>query len=114
MAVQPKQKPLLPVLKEKKRYYAYRIHAENEPPARAGPLLIKELQRLLGVIEAARAGLLHITYDEHKKTGVLKTSNEQASKVRQALLLVQQLGKETVMVQPILASGILRKAKQAM
>lgn len=114
MAAQPKQKPLLPVLKEKKRYLTYKVHADKALPARTGTILVAELQRLLGVFEAAQAGLLHISYDAETRTGVLKTSNRAARRVRQAMLLVQQLNGQPVMIRPVLASGILRKAKQAM
>lgn len=114
MAAQPKQKPLLPVLKEKKRYLAYKVHADKALPARTGHFFIAELQRLLGVFDAAQAGLLYIDYNMTTQTGVFKVSNQSTNKVRQAMLLVQQLNNQPVMIQPILASGILRKAKQAM
>ena len=113
MAPQPKQKPLLPVLKEKKRYYAYRVYAKQALPQRTGSQVIDELQRLLGVFDSARAGLLGIGFDASTGTGVLRTSNAMEGRVRQAMLLVSSLGEQRVMLRPITKSGILRKAKQA-
>lgn len=114
MASAPKQKPLLPVLKEKKRYIAYKIHAESELPAKAGFLVIKKLHRLLGVFGSAKAGLLPIEYRHESQTGLFKVSNASFHEVRAALLLIDEIQEQKVMLQPIIASGILRKAKQAM
>ncbi|MBW2983022.1 hypothetical protein KY327_01820 [Candidatus Woesearchaeota archaeon] len=112
MAQQSKSKPLLPVLKEKKRYLAYRLH--GDVPRNAGNLLASELERLLGVLEASEAGLLPITYDPDAKTGVLRTSLAKAKRVRLAMLLATSLGSKGAVVEPALTTGILKKAKQAM
>lgn len=112
MAQQSKSKPLLPVLKEKKRYLAYRLH--GGVPRNAGNLLASELEKLLGTLEASEAGLLPITYDADRQTGVLRTSLAKAKRVRLAMLLVTSLGNQEAVVEPALTTGILKKAKQAM
>ncbi len=112
MAQQSKSKPLLPVLKEKKRYLAYRLHGDL--PRNAGNLLAAELEKLLGVFEASEAGLLPITYDPEAKTGVLRTSLAKVRRVRLAMLLATALGGKDAVVEPTLTSGVLKKAKQAM
>ena len=112
MAQQSKSKPLLPVLKEKKRYLVYRLH--GQVPRNAGNLLANELERLLGVVEGAEAGILPITYDATRQTGVLRASLAKVKRVRLAMLLVTGLGNTGTVVEPALTTGILEKAKQAM
>lgn len=114
MASQPKHKPLLPTLKEKKRYLLYQLHAQATTGTSAGKQLERRLNATLGVFDAAAAGLLTITYDGHKKRGIIKTSNDAAGKVRAAMLLIDELDGQPLMAQPLLTTGILQKAKQAM
>ncbi|MBD3208895.1 hypothetical protein GF367_00565 [Candidatus Woesearchaeota archaeon] len=106
-------KPLLPTLKEKKRYLTYQLHGEGLP-ANAGSLLIPELRSILGVFDAAAAGLLNITYDQQTGRGVIRTTLAKARQARAAMLLTTSLSKHRVMIHPITTSGILNKAKQAM
>ncbi len=106
-----RQKPLLPSLKEKKRYFAYKIHAEKALPRNAGNLLVKEVQRILGVFDSAAAGLQSITFDANTNKGVIRTSLKLAKKVRIAMLLLTKIHDEPIMVQPLLTSGILRRTK---
>ena len=112
MVNKPKQKPLFPTLKEKKRYLAYNVHG-LALPSTAGKLLVAELQRYLGIFGSAKAGLLPITYDAEKQLGIFRVSNESAPTVRALLLLIRQLQGKSVMIQPLLMSGVLKKTKQA-
>jgi RNase P/RNase MRP subunit POP5 len=109
-----KQKPLLPVLREKKRYIAYQLHADVALPRSSGHLIVTDIKRILGVFDAAKAGVLSIAFDETTKRGVLRTSVQSAPKVRAALLLMSTIHNQKVMVQPLLMSGMVAKMKQVM
>ena len=109
----PKQKPLLPVLKERKRYLSYEAYADRALPQSTGRIIVDELNSLLGVFDAASAGLLNIGFDASTNKGIIRVSNTSAHKARLALLLVHQLKGQPVMLRPVTASGVLRKAKQA-
>ena len=104
----------MPVLKEKKRYVLYQLHTQKALSAYAGAQLTKQLSSTLGVFDASAAGLLHITYDQTKNKGVLRLAHDMTAKVRTAMLLTAKLGNDSVVVQPLLTTGILKKAKQAM
>lgn len=115
MAAAAKQnKPLSPTLKEKKRYITYRLYAQQALPANAGAMLARKLSETLGTFGAAKAGLLPIAYDAGKNTGVIRTAHTATTKVRAAMLLTTTMGNTRIVIQPMLTSGILKKAKQAM
>jgi RNase P/RNase MRP subunit POP5 len=111
MAAKLNPQPLSPTLKEKKRYLTYHLHSEEALPRSAGHLLIQELKSILGTFGAAKAGLLPITFDETSGKGVLRTSLAAVDETRAALLLITNVGKSRVVVEPLLASGTIRKTR---
>lgn len=106
-----KQKPLLPCLKEKKRYIAYQLHAEKPLPKNVGVLLVNDLQKKLGIFDSASAGLQNIMFNSLTNKGIIKTSLKQLIKTRMAMLLSTNINKQRIMVQPLLISGILKRTK---
>lgn len=112
MAVeQTKAKPLLPVLKEKKRYLVYEVRSSSLQTFHAYNLIVK-LKELLGIYDGARAGIQHITYEPETHRGIIRVSAALADKTRGALLLINNIQKTRVAIDPIIISGILKKAKQ--
>jgi len=112
MATKQSNKPLLPTLKEKKRYINYHLHSEEALPKHSGFELIKELSKVLGVFMSAEAGLLAISYDEHTQKGVLRTSTKRLTETRKALTLITQIKNIPVVVQTTKTSGVLKTAKR--
>lgn len=111
MASKQSNKPLLPTLKEKKRYVSYIIHAKESLPKQTGFQLVTELKKILGVFISAEAGLLAISYDEKTQKGVLRTTTKKLSEVRKALTLITQIKNIPVVVETTTTSGILKTAK---
>jgi RNase P/RNase MRP subunit POP5 len=101
-------KPLLPTLKEKKRYIAYTIHSTQTV---SGKALLQELRQLLGLFDSAAAGLQHITFNQKTGEGVFRTSVKSVPKVRAALTLVKKINNTPVRVVTTKVSGILNKVK---
>ena len=106
-------KPLLPTLKEKKRYLAYEI-TSTKPLAECSHAFIRELQRLLGMFDSAAAGLQSIKYNKKTQQGILRTSTKTVPKVRAALTLIQQLNGVHVRIVTKSVSGILNKTERFM
>ncbi len=102
-------KPLLPTLKEKKRYVKYQVITASPLRRDVSDELLQRLRRTLGVFGSAEAGLLSIHYDTRTQTGVLRTSVAALPKVRAALLLTTFLSRTRVAIRTLGVSGILKK-----
>ena len=105
-------KPLLPTLKEKKRYIAYEVQTKDSLQKDCSHALLKELQGLLGVFDGAAAGLQSINYDKKTQRGVLRTSVKVADKVRAVLSMIKQLDGADVRIVTLGVSGILNKTQR--
>ncbi len=112
MATKHSNKPLLPTLKEKKRYISYRVHTKETMPKQTGFYLITELKKILGVFESAEAGLLAIWYEEHTNKGILRTTTKKLAEVRKSLTLITHIKTIPVVIETITTSGILKTTKQ--
>lgn len=104
-------KPLLPTLREKKRYVAYEVMT-TEPLGRdvSGELL-RHLSCTLGVFGMADAGILSISYNAERQRGVLRVANRMVPRVKAGLLLTKRLDGQRVSIRTLTVSGMLRKAK---
>lgn len=100
-------KPLLPTLKERKRYLVYELLSER--PVRGGErAVLDHLRSALGLFDGAKAGILPVRYDQERQTGILRVAHGSVDKVKGALLL---LTAADVPVIPRVrgVSGILKK-----
>jgi len=104
-------KPLLPTLKEKKRYLVYEIISKKKIDKDISFEIVKKATSFLGVFDAAKAGLRNVKYDVKKQKGVIKVSHKQLAKLKTSLALVNEINNEEVNIHTIGVSGILKKAK---
>ena len=105
-------KPLLPTLKENKRYIAYEVMTAHPLQRDASADVVRQLSQVLGTFGMARAGILSISYDEKTQSGVLRVATSQVGMVRAALLMTSYLGKQRVCMRTLGVSGILRKTQR--
>ncbi len=105
-------KPLLPTLKERKRYVVYRIVTAHPLRRDISGELLRHLEQLLGVFGMAQAGILSVRYDSETQTGVLRVAHAQLAQVKAALLMIGHLGTTKVCVRTLGVSGILRKTQR--
>jgi ribonuclease P/MRP protein subunit POP5 len=107
-----KLKPLLPTLREKKRYLAFEVLTQED-------LEWKDIRQAidyacaehLGRIGLAQAGILFVKHNKNK--GVLRVAHTMLTEVRQALLFITKIGEKQVIVRSLTASGMLAKATVA-
>ncbi|MBN1377235.1 hypothetical protein JW949_02780 [Candidatus Woesearchaeota archaeon] len=105
------KKPLLPTLKEKKRYIVYRIISERKINKDVSKDIIDKINSYLGVFEGAKAGIMNVTYNKNKQAGILKVSNKKLKETKSSISLINELNKQKVIITNIYVSGILKKAK---
>ncbi len=105
-------KPLLPTLKERKRYIVYELLSGKPLPAGADREVLAHLRATLGLFDGAKAGLLPVRYDAQLQTGILRVSNAAADKAKAALLLLASVDGRRVVPRVRGVSGILKKTER--
>lgn len=111
-----KIKPVLPTLRERKRYIVYEILSEDkisdfEPIKNS---IDNSFLSLFGTSGMADAGIMHLKdkYDKNTQSGIIKVSHKNVGKLRSALALIKEIEKNKVIVRSLRCSGILKKVKR--
>lgn len=106
-----KNKPLLPSLKEKKRYLVYEtVSARPLPHQDIMTAITTTLHTFLGTLTMAKAGIQHLSTTT-QNTGIIRVSAKYADHVRAALCTVRNINKTEAMVRSVGLSGTLHKAR---
>ncbi|MFH1332357.1 MAG: Rpp14/Pop5 family protein [archaeon] len=106
-----KIKPVLPSLREKKRYLVFEVIAKHTLSFDEVKKAVNAaLLQFLGELGLARAGVI-VLEDWKRNRGVMKVNNKHVDDVRAALALISRIDNEPVVVRSVGASGILRKAR---
>lgn len=112
-----KLKPLLPSLRERKRYLAYEIISKESLNLFVNVDEISEAltwgaQDYLGDIGMADAGLIILKdkYDPKSQKGLIRAAHKSIDNLRAALTFISAIGNEDVIVRSVGVSGIMKKA----
>lgn len=105
-----KLKPILPSLKERKRYIVFEVvSASSKSFNEIKEKLNHALLKFLGELGCAKAG--SIILDEWKNNrGIIRANNREVDNVKAALTLI----KDGILVKCIYVTGLLNKAKLKM
>ena len=106
-----KIRPLLPVLKEKKRYLLYEIDSK-EKMSNANNTIEKELRGFVGDLGLAKAGLKFIKQKDNK--GIIKVNNKSVDEIKTGLMLIKEINNNPARVSTLKVSGVINKLKAAM
>ncbi len=103
-------KPLLPTLREKKRYIVFEIITESSLDSRTVKKeIVEKCTSFLGILDSAAAGIIMVEYN--RVMGILKVNNKYLNKIKMALALIKTIDGRRVIVNCIKVSGILKKAR---
>lgn len=106
-----KIRPLLPTLKERKRYILYEIDANtkmNNPKT----VILDELRGFVGDLGLAKAGVNFVSYKNNR--GVLQVRNDCVDGIKTGLALINKIGNSQVRIKTLKVSGVLNKLKMAL
>ena len=109
-----KIKPLLPSLRERKRYVVYEVISKKKTKeSQAADAILQACQSFFGDMGMAQAGILmlHDKYNEEHQQGILRVNNKMVDHVKGALCFVKEIDGEEVIVRSKGVSGILKKAQ---
>jgi len=104
-------KPLLPSLRERKRYLVYEIIGKSVSAGEATRTIRHAVHEFIGVLGTAGAGLMFINKYKNNK-GIVRVNHRYVDHVRSALLFITAVGGVKASVRSIGASGILKKAEK--
>ena len=103
-------KPILPTLKEKKRYIVYEVVSDAKVSEKAlEKEIMDNVSKFLGELGIAKSGFMLVETKENK--GIVKTNVKYQDEVKMALSLIKNIGKEKAVINVIGVSGILKKAR---
>ncbi len=109
-----KSKPVLPSLRENKRYLAFEIISEEklDQKKHVSASIDYAVRKCLGLFDTAKAGIMFLpeTYKDNK--GIIKVNNSYLDMLRASLCFIGQIDRKKVVVRSLGASGIIRKAKR--
>lgn len=109
-----KQKPLLPALKEKKRYVVFEtISNQNLRLNDVKQEINKQFSLMLGRLGTAKAGLMFMD-DWKNNRGIVRVNNKFVDHVKACFCVIDQVNDADVIVRSINVSGILNKARNFM
>ena len=104
-------KPLLPSLKEKKRYIAFEVLSDNEINQEEAYKAIENNSKdYLGSLGLSKASFLPLNIWKNNR-GIIKVAHKEADNMKASLTLIKNINQKNVVIRSIGVSGVLNKAK---
>jgi len=111
-----KIKPLLPSLREKKRYLVYEVISRNRfnDVLHVNKAIVEAAKGFLGNLGMARAGIITMNdqWNADMQRGIIRVNNRHVDDLKASLVFAGNIEGKEAIVRSIGASGILKKAKQ--
>lgn len=106
-----KLKPILPSLKERKRYLSFEIISEdNLSVDEVDRAVSDQILNFLGTLDAGKAGVVFLRDKYKNNKGIIKAGHKHVDKVRTALALTKKINNKEIIIKTNIVSGILKKA----
>ena len=111
-----KLKPILPSLREKKRYLAFEVISKekiNNFELVSNAIWHYSL-KFLGQLGVAKAGIIPLAnkWDQELQRGIIKVSHKHVDAVKAALMFADKIENKDVIFRSLGVSGILNKAEK--
>lgn len=113
--VKAKMRPMLPTLKERKRYLAYEIISNKKiNDFRAISENINEAgTKFMGMSGFSKAGVIFIgKWNEEKQRGLIRVGHKHVNELKASLILIKELNHAPVIFRSVGVSGIIKKAEK--
>ena len=104
-------KPILPSLREKKRYILYEIVSENKgfKKMEIENMINNKILQFLGEKGYAKMNLMFM--DNWGNKGIIKVNNKEVDNTKAALMLAEKINDEKILIKSVKVSGSLKKLK---
>ena len=111
-----KLKPLMPTLREKKRYLVYEVisKSRHNDAVHVNKAILDASKEFLGSLGMAKAGILPLDdqWSQNTQRGIVRVSNKHADNVKASFIFVKSIGNHEAIVRSVGASGVLKRAKE--
>jgi ribonuclease P/MRP protein subunit POP5 len=115
MAAKTRLKPVLPSLREKKRYLVFEvISKEKISDISLVSSAVSECSlQFMGQLGAAKAGVMMLNnkWDAQLQRGIIKVSHKHVDSLKSALFFAEKISNTEVIFRSLGVSGILKKAE---
>ncbi len=109
-----RMKALMPTLREKKRYVAFRIMSENKKVNfdAVSTAIADSGKRLFGELGMAELGLIPVKerWNHEKQIGLVRVNHKHVNHIKAAFALITKIDNHKAIVSSIGTSGIMKKA----
>ncbi len=110
--VKTKLKPILPSLREKKRYLAFEVISNHKKPLNEVEIAIQNsVLSFMGQLGAAKAGIMVLSnkWNHELQRGIIKVNNKHIDNLKAALAMTNH---DNTIFRSIGVSGVLRKSEE--
>lgn len=105
-----KIKPLLPALREKKRYLVYEVISDTKMNlSNIKENIKRKVMIFMGELGYSKAGIMFLDKDKENK-GIIRVSSKYLDHLKTALILIKDLNNQNVVIKTVGVSGMLNKA----
>tara|TARA_Y100000310_G_C20355602_1_gene656497 strand:+ start:34 stop:354 length:321 start_codon:yes stop_codon:yes gene_type:complete len=105
-------KPILPTLKENKRYLSFRIISdETVDKLSCGDAINQACLRFLGELSCAKAGVAFLGETYKDKQGIIRVNTKYIDEVKVALASIQEINTQRATFDVVKVSGAIGKLK---
>lgn len=109
-----RMKALMPTLREKKRYVAFKIISENKIVGfdAVSNAIFDSGRKLFGELGMAELGLIPVKerWNNEKQIGLVRVNHKHVNQIKAAFALIKEIDNNKVIVSSIGTSGIMKKA----
>ncbi len=108
-----KIKPILPSLRERKRYLAFEILSNRQIKEfkLVSDAISSSMLRFIGELGMADAGLLFLDDKFKDQKGIIRVNHRYVDELKSALAMVEEIDNQKVLLRSLGLSGILKKAE---
>ncbi|RMF55386.1 ribonuclease P protein component 2 [Candidatus Woesearchaeota archaeon] len=111
-----KTKPLLPSLRENKRYLVFKVISKGKLTdfSKIAKAIELAANKLLGFLGVAKAGIVPLRdkWNQRTQTGIIRVNTKYVDHLKSSLSLINKIGRKSVVIRSLGVSGILKKTER--
>jgi ribonuclease P/MRP protein subunit POP5 len=104
-------KPVLPSLREKKRYVVFEIISKNNINNFPEKEIKNAFLQLFGEVNLGKSGLIFLKNKWKDNKGVIRVNNKHVDELKASLCMVKKINNKQATVKSVGVSGTLKKAE---
>ena len=104
-------KPILPSLREKKRYVVFEIISKNNIETFPEKEIKNAFLQLFGEVTLGKAGLIFLKNKWKDNRGIIRVNNKHVDELKASFCMIKKINNKQATVKSVGVSGTLKKAE---